>query len=177
MCRLKGCYSAFVPRRSFTVKKPLVWAFALWIGTATIGLSVQMVSAAETKDSDATKKARNPDAVKKERCERNAMLHLYTGQQKTRYIQECLAREEEQEGKAAKRQPGVRPSGRAAVPRVTPLGPGNPPSTSTGSTTPSNAAVAPSAPVIGSTGTSTTGSSATSISGSSGSSTGSSGGR
>jgi hypothetical protein len=129
-----------------------------------------LASAAEAKDPDAMKaaEAKDADAVKKERCERNAMLHLYTGQQKTRYIQECLAREEEPEGKAAAPQPGVRAPG-AAVPRVTPLGAGNPPSTSTGSTTPSNAPVAPSAPVTGSAGTST--------SGSSGSSIGSSGGR
>jgi hypothetical protein len=159
--------------------KAILLASVVLIGSAAFDLAVPSASAAEAKDPDAIKAAgaKDADAVKKERCERNAMLHLYTGQQKTRYIQECLAREEEEEGKAAKRQPGVSAPGRAAVPRVAPLGPGNPPSTSTGSTTPSNAAVAPSAPVTGSSGTSTTGSSATSISGSSGSSTGSSGGR
>jgi len=156
--------------------KGILLASVVLIGSAAFDLAVPSASAAEAKDPDAIG-AKHADAVKKERCERNAMLHLYTGQQKTRYIQECLAREEEEEGKAAKRQPGVSAPGRAAVPRVAPLGPGNPPSTSTGSTTPSNAAVAPSAPVTGSSGTSTTGSSATSISGSSGSSTGSSGGR
>jgi hypothetical protein len=159
--------------------KAILLASVVLIGSAAFDLAVPSASAAEAKDPDAIKAAgaKDADAVKKERCERNAMLHLYTGQQKTRYIQECLAREEEEEGKAAKRQPGVSGPGRAAVPRVAPLGPGNPPSTSTGSTTPSNAPVAPSAPVTGSSGTSTTGSSATSISGSSGSSTGSSGGR
>jgi hypothetical protein len=164
--------------------KAILLASVVLIGSAAFDLAVPSASAAEAKDPDAIKAAGakqadavKADAVKKDRCERNAMLHLYTGQQKTRYIQECLAREEEEEGKAAKRQPGVSAPGRAAVPRVAPLGPGNPPSTSTGSTTPSNAAVAPSAPVTGSSGTSTTGSSATSISGSSGSSTGSSGGR
>jgi hypothetical protein len=135
--------------------------------------------AAETKDPDTVKatEAKDANAVKKERCERNALLHLYTGRQKTKYIEECLARKEEPEGKPTARQPGIRAPGEAAVPRVTPLGPGNPPSTSTGSTTPSNAPVAPSAPVTGSAGTSTTGSSATSTSGSSGSSIGSSAGR
>jgi hypothetical protein len=159
--------------------KAILLASVVLIGSAAFDLAVPSASATEAKDPDAINAAgaKHADAVKKERCERNAMLHLYTGQQKTRYIQECLAREEEEEGKAAKRQPGVSAPGRAAVPRVAPLGPGNPPSTSTGSTTPSNAAVAPSAPVTGSSGTSTTGSSATSISGSSGSSTGSSGGR
>jgi len=121
--------------------------------------------------------AKDAVAMKKERCERNAMLNLYMGRQKTRYLQECLAGKEEPEGKAAARQPAVRAPGGAAIPRVAPLGAGNPPSTSTGSTTRSNAPVAPSAPVTGSAGTSTTGSSATSISGSSGSSIGSSGGR
>src|SRR5262245_12781590 len=157
--------------------KTILLASSFLIGSAAFDPSPAW--AAETKDPDAMKatEARNADAVKKERCERNAALHLYTGRQKTKYIQECLARKEEPQGKAAARQPGVQAPGPEAVPRVTPLGAGNPPSTSTGSTTPSNAPVAPSAPVTGSAGTATTGSSATSTSGSSGSSIGSSGGR
>jgi|SRR5262245_26334933 len=159
--------------------KAILLASVVLIGSAAFDPSVPSASAAGPKNPDEMNaaEAKDADAVKKERCERNATLHLYTGQQKTRYIQECLARKEEPEGKAAARQPGVRAPGQEAVPKVTPLGTGNPPNTSTGSTTPSNAPVAPSAPVTGSTGTSTTGSSATSTSGSSGSSTGSSGGR
>jgi hypothetical protein len=150
------------------VTKAIVLASALLIGGAAFGLSAETALAAEPK---------GVDTVKKERCERNAMLMLYTGKQKSRYIQQCLAAKEEPSEKAAARQPGVLPPGPTGVPRIAPLGGGNPPSTSTGSTAPSNAPVAPSAPVVGSSGTSTTGSSATSISGSSGSSIGSSGGR
>ncbi|HKS87446.1 MAG TPA: hypothetical protein VJR71_18375 [Pseudolabrys sp.] len=119
--------------------------------------------------------AKGADAVKKERCEREAMLNLYMGKQRINFIRQCLARNKRPPGKAAAHQQGIRPSGQTGTRSVTPLGSGNPPSTSTGSTAPSNAAVAPSAPVIGSTGTSTTGSSATSTSGSSGSSIGTSG--
>ena len=135
-------------------------ASAVLIASAAIDSSSAW--AGETKEPDPVKaaEAKNADAVKKERCERNAMLHLYTGRQKSKYIEECLARKEEPEGRATARQPGERVPGETAVPRVTPLGAGNPPSTSTGSTTPSNAPVAPSAPVTGSAGTSTTGSSA-----------------
>jgi hypothetical protein len=148
--------------------KAIVLASALLIGNAALGLSGETAVAAEEKGADATKK---------ERCERDAMLHLYMGKQKSRFIRQCLASKEQPPGKAAARQPSVRRFGAPAVPRITPLGGANPPSTSTGSTAPSNAPVAPSAPVIGSTGTSTTGSSATSISGSSGTSIGSSGAR
>jgi len=159
--------------------KAVLLASVVLIGSTAFDRSVPSASAAEPKNPHAINaaEAKDADAVKKERCERNAALHLYTGRQKTKYIQECLARKEEPEGKAAARQPGVQAPGPEAVPRVTPLGAGNPPSTSTGSTTPSNAPVAPSAPVTGSAGTATTGSSATSTSGSSGSSIGSSGGR
>src|SRR5262245_46167426 len=156
--------------------KTIILASVVLVGSAAFVPSAPSAWAAETKEPEA-KAAKDADAVKKERCERNATLHLYTGRQKTKYIQECLARKEEPQGKAAARQPGVQAPGPEAVPRVTPLGAGNPPSTSTGSTTPSNAPVAPSAPVTGSAGTATTGSSATSTSGSSGSSIGSSGGR
>jgi hypothetical protein len=158
--------------------KAIVLMSALLVGGAAFGLSGKPALAAEAKRENATKaEAKGEDVTKKGRCERDAMLHLYTGKQKSRFIQQCLAAKEEPPDKAAARQPGVRPPGPIEVPGVAPLGGGNPPSTSTGSTAPSNASVAPSAPVVGSTGTSTTGSGATSISGSSGSSIGSSGAR
>jgi hypothetical protein len=161
------------------MSKAFVLASALLVGGAAFGLSGK-TALAEEKGADAVKEEKSADAVKKERCERDATLMLYTGKQKTRYIRQCLAGKEQAPRKAAVR-PGVYPPGPAATPRPAPLGGGNPPSTSTGSTAPSNAPVAPSAPVVGSSGTSTTGSSATSTSGSSGSSlggsSGSSGGR
>src|SRR5262249_30894958 len=146
----------------------LVLASAVWIGGAIFGASGVTALAAEEKSAD---------SVKKERCERDALLQLYLGKEKSRYIKHCLASKEGAPGKPVAGRPGIRPSGPPAIPRVAPLGGANPPSTSTGSTAPSNAPAAPSAPVVGSTGTSTTGSSATSISGSSGSSIGSSGAR
>jgi len=147
--------------------KAIVLASALLVAGAALSLSGETALAAEEKSADATKK---------ERCERDAMLMLLMGQQKSKFIRQCLA-SKEPPGEAGVRRLGVRPPGRAELPRIAPLGDGNPPSTSTGSTAPSNAPRAPSAPVVGSTGTSTTGSSATSTSGSSGSSIGSSGGR
>jgi hypothetical protein len=119
--------------------KAIVLASALLVGGAAFGLSGETALAAGAKGEDATKKAQ---------CERDAMLHLYVGRQKSRFIRQCLASSGRSPGKAAARQPSVRPSGPTALPRITPLGGANPPST-----TP----VAPSAPVIGSTGTSTTG--------------------
>jgi hypothetical protein len=127
----------------------IVLASALLIGGATFDLSGETAIAAG-----------GADAMKKERCERDAMLHRYMGKQRSRFIKQCLASSNRLPGKAAAR-PSVPPSGPTAIPRITPLGGANLPSTSTGSTAPSNAPVAPSAPVIGSTGTSTTGSSAT----------------
>jgi hypothetical protein len=64
------------------------------------------------------------------------MLMLLMGQQKSRFIRQCLA-SKEPPGEAVDRRPGGRPAGPTAVPRIAPLGPGNPPSTSTGSTAPS----------------------------------------
>src|SRR6476660_822814 len=142
--------------------KAIVLASALLIAGATFDLSGETALAAG-----------GADAMKKEQCERDAMLHRYTGKQRSRFIKQCLASNNRLPGKAAAR-PSVPPAGPTAIPRIAPLGGANPPSTSTGSTAPSNAPVAPSAPVIGYTGTSTTGSSATSTSGSSGSSIGSS---
>jgi hypothetical protein len=160
------------------VIKATVLIFALLVGGAAFGLLGETALAAGAKRELATKaEAKGEDVAKKDRCERDALLHLYMGEQKRRFIQQCLAAKEEPPDKAAARQPGVRPPGPTGVPKVAPLGGGNPPATSTGSTAPSNAPVAPSAPVVGSTGTSTTGSSATSISGSSGGSTGTSGAR
>src|SRR6185437_12959636 len=106
--------------------------------------------------------------------ERDATLQLYSGKQRSRFIGQCMITNERSLGKPLAQRPSDHPSGRTALPRPAPLGGANPPSTVTGSTAPSNAPVAPSAPVVGSTGTSTTGSSATSTSGSSGSSIGSS---
>jgi hypothetical protein len=129
------------------MSKTFVLASVLWISAAAFVAAGEVRSAAETKNTDAIRKA----------CEHEATLKLYTGKQRSRFIRQCLA--------------GIRPPGPTATPAVAPLA--NPRSNSGGSTVPSNAPVAPSAPVIGSTGTSTTGSSATSISGSSGTSIGS----
>jgi len=158
--------------------KTIVLISAVLVGGLAFALSGEAALAAGAKGDNAAKvEAKGEYVTKKDRCERDAMLHLYTGKQKSRFIQQCLAAKEEPPEKAAARQRAVRPPGPTGVPGVAPLGGGNPPSTSTGSTAPSNAPVAPSAPVVGSTGTSTTGSSATSTSGSSGSSIGSSSGR
>ena len=137
-----------VRRKISTMAKTFVFASALFLGAAAFGVAGETALAAEAKSVDAMKKA----------CEREATLKLYTGKQRSRFIRQCLA--------------GSRPPDPVAMPTVTPLT--NPRSTFRGGTAPSNAPVAPSAPVIGSTGTSTTGSSATSISGSSGTSIGSS---
>jgi hypothetical protein len=64
----------------------------------------------------------------------------------------------------------VRPAVGTAAPRIMPLATGSP--SSRGGTSPSNAPIEPSAPVVGSSGNSTTGSRATSTSGSSGTSIG-----
>jgi len=109
-------------------------------------------------------------------CEQQATLQLYIGQQRTRWIRECIARGGPSSGKALARRPMVHPTGPRAT-RVAPLGNGNPPSTFSGSTSPSTAPVAPSSPVVGSSGNSTTGSSASSTSGSSNSTLGGSSGR
>ena len=119
---------------------------------------------------------KSADAAKKTQCEREAAMQLYVARQKKHaYFERCLAGKELPPEQGVASRGVVRPSGRAAIPRPAPLGGANPPSTATGSTAPSTAPMAPSAPVVGSSGTSTTGSSATSISGSSGSSLGSSG--
>src|SRR5262245_1744392 len=147
--------------------KAILLASALLTGAAAFGVPGKAALAAEPKSAD---------AIKKERCELDALLHLYTGKQRSRFIKQCLA-SERPPSKPEGPEPIGHPSAPTAMPGITPLGVGNPPSTSTGSTAPSNAPVVPSTPVIGSTGTSTTGSSATSISGSSNSSIGSSSGR
>jgi hypothetical protein len=131
------------------MSKTSVLAFALLISAAAFAAAAEAPPAAEAKNADVRKA-----------CEREATLKLYTGKQRSKFVRQCLA--------------GIRPPGPTATPMIAPLA--DPRSTS-GGTAPSNAAVAPSAPVIGSTGTSTTGSSATSISGSSGTSIGSSRGR
>jgi hypothetical protein len=133
------------------MSKAFVLASVLWLGAAAFGAAGEVPPAAEEKSADAIKKA----------CESEATLKRYTGKQRSRFIRQCLA--------------GIRPPDPMATPSITPLA--NPSNTFRGGTAPSNAPVAPSAPVIGSSGTSTTGSSATSISGSSGTSIGSSRGR
>ena len=49
------------------------------------------------------------DAMKKERCERDAMLHRYMGKQRSRFIKQCLASSNRLPGRAAAR-PSVPPS-------------------------------------------------------------------
>jgi hypothetical protein len=150
--------------------KAFVLASALLIGGAAFGLSGELALAAEAKSADAAK----ADAAKKDRCELDAMLLLYLGEQKSKFIRQCLASKGPPPGKEVARRPSlVHPAG-PKMPGVTPLRGANPPRTSTGSTAISNAPIAPSAPVVGSSGISTTGSRATSISGSSGTSIGSS---
>jgi len=138
--------------------KAVVLASALLI----FGVSGEMALAVDAKSEVATKKAQ---------CERDATLQDYVGKQRARFIKKCLAGRSPV--KVTARRPAFRPLDSTEVPPVTPLESGR----SMGGTLPSNAPVAPSAPVIGSSGTSITGSSATSISGSSGTSIGSSGRR
>ena len=147
------------------MSKTYGFASALFLGAVGFGLSGQMTLAASAKKADAVMRAQ---------CEREATLQLYIGQQRSRWIRQCVANGGQSPGKPVAVRPSVHPSGPTAMPTVTPLRSGNPPSTSMGSTAPSNAQVVPSAPVVGSSGTSTTGSSATSISGSSNNSMGSS---
>ena len=113
--------------------KAIVLASALLAGGAAFGLSGETALAAGPKGEDVTKK---------DRCEGDAMLHLYTGRKKSRFIQQCLASGEPSPGKGAARQRGIPPFAPTETPRITPLGAGNPLSTSTGSTAPSNAPVA-----------------------------------
>jgi hypothetical protein len=142
--------------------KAIILATALLMGLA-FGVPGKMASAEEAKDAVATKKAQ---------CEHEATLQHYAGKQRARFIRKCLA-SGRPAGKAVAHRPAFHPLDSTEVPEVTPLGSVR----SMGATVPSNAPVAPSAPVVGSSGTSTTGSSATSISGSSGTSIGSSGRR
>src|SRR5262245_4200863 len=118
--------------------KAIVLACVLLLAGAAVSFSQETAPFAREKTVDAAKKAR---------CERDAMLMLLPGQQKSRW--QCLA-SKEPPGEAVDRQPAVRPTDLTAVPKVAPLGPGSPLSTSTGSTAPSNAPAAPSAPVVGS---------------------------
>jgi hypothetical protein len=144
--------------------KAIVLASALLVAGAAFGVPGEVVLAAQAKGAIATKKVQ---------CERDAALKNYVGKQRSKFIKKCLAGSGRSPSKAFVRRPVFRPLDSTAEPQVTPLGS----SRSMGATLPSNAPVAPSAPVTGSAGTSTTGSSATSTSGSSGSSIGSSAGR
>lgn len=132
----------------------LVSAFLL--GGAASGLPPQTALAAEAESAAAAKKA----------CEREAVRRHYTGKQRSRFIRQCLAKKDQKPDEEIV-LPDRDPFSPPVVPRLTPsrrVGPAG--------TLPSNAPVAPSAPVIGSSGTSTSGSSAISISGSSGTSIG-----
>jgi hypothetical protein len=142
--------------RRYTMQKILLLTTALFIGSA--------VSTAEPAVAAGTRSSRA-------QCEHQATLQLYIGQQRTRWIRQCEARGGASSGKALARRPVVHAAGPSAT-RMAPLGNGNPPSTFTGSTSPSNAPVAPSSPVVGSSGNSTTGSTANSTAGSSGSTLG-----
>src|SRR6185437_8630115 len=148
------------------MSKTFAFASALFLAAAAFDLSGEAALAANAKRADAVKRAE---------CQHEATLQLYIGEQRSRWIRQCVASSGQPPGKPTALRPSVHPSGPTAMPRVMPLGGGNPPSTSTGSTAPSNAPVAPSTPLVGSSGTSTTGSGATSISGSSNNSIGSSG--
>jgi uncharacterized membrane protein YgcG len=144
--------------------KIALYASAFALGVAVIASAGDPAMAAKTKNEDAGKRAE---------CQREATL--YIGELKAWWMKRCMAGKDQV--KPAAVEPAVHAPGPAAMPRnVTPLGAGNPPSTSTGSAAPSTAPVAPSAPTVGSSGTSISGSGATSTSGSSNSSIGSSGG-
>jgi hypothetical protein len=155
-CDAKRTYGEVPPCRRHSFLRLL-----FILGAAAFGLSGKTALAAS---------ANRADAVKRAECEREATLRLYIGKQRSRWIRQCVASSGRSPGKPMALRPSV-----TTMPRVTPLGGGNPPSTSTGSTAPSNAPVAPSTPVVGSRGTSTSGSSATSTSGSSNNSIGGSG--
>src|SRR5581483_7324010 len=143
------------------MSKAFLLMSALLLGGAAIGLSSPTVLAAEADSAAAASKA----------CEQDAARQHYVGKKRSRFIRQCLAKKDHARGKAVAR-PDIQPSDPFAMPRPAPLRRSSPPGTSIGGTVPSNAAVAPSTPVVGSTGTSITGSSATSISGSSGTSIG-----
>jgi uncharacterized membrane protein YgcG len=135
----------------------------------TVALAVAAAACA-TPGEPAFSKAKKAHAQTKAACERQATLQLRVGKERARWIRRCVAKGGPFHGKAAAHRPLVHPSGRTAIPRAVPLGSGRP--SSMGSTAPSNAPVAPSAPVIGSSGNSTSGSRATSTTGSSNSSIG-----
>ena len=141
-------------------------ASALFLGAALLSPTNSALAAGPKKEEDAEKRAE---------CAREATL--YIGELKSWWMKRCMAGNGRPPGKPAAVEPSVHPPGPTAMPRsVTPLGAGNPPSTSMGGTAPSTAPIAPSAPTVGSSGTSITGSGATSTSGSSNSSIGGSGG-
>ena len=148
------------------MSKTLVFASALFLGVAAFGFSGETALAASAKKADTAKRAE---------CERKATLYHYMGEQRSKWIRQCLAGSGRSPGKPMARQPIVLPSDSTEVPTVMPLRSGSPPSTSMGGTVPSNAPVVRSAPVGGSSGTSISGSSATSITGSSNNSIGRSG--
>src|SRR4029078_3268878 len=124
------------------MSKTVVLASALFLGAAAFGLSAEPGLAASAKRAHALKTAE---------CEPKATLQLYTGEQRSRWVRQCVAGKGRSPGKTM----AFRPTRPTAMPRVTPLGSGM------GSTAPSNAPVAPSTPVVGSSGTSISGADAT----------------
>jgi hypothetical protein len=148
------------------MSKKARFASALFVGAAVfVSVGEPALAARAKKEIDG----------KRAECAREATL--YIGELKGWWMRRCMAGEGRSPGKPEAGPPSVRPSGPTGTPTtVTPLGAANPPSTSTGSTAPSTAPVAPSAPAVGSSGTSTSGSSATSTSGSSNTSIGGSSG-
>jgi hypothetical protein len=113
------------------MSKTFVITSALFLGAAAFGLSGGTALAASAKTADAVKRAE---------CEREATLQLYIGEQRSRWIRQCVASSGRSPDKPVALRPSVHPSARTAMPRVTPLG-GSNPRTSTGNTAPSNAPV------------------------------------
>jgi hypothetical protein len=139
-------------------------------------LSALLTAGASFSAFDSALAAKAARGVHAADCEHEATMLQYIGQERTRFVRHCIATGGPSVGKTLARRPIVHPSGPTAT-GVPPLGKGNPPSTATGSTSPSTRPVAPSTSIVGSSGTSTSGSSATSITGSSGSTLGGSSGR
>ena len=147
--------------------KMFVFASALLLGAAVFGSTGDLVLAAGAKSENAEKRAE---------CAREAAL--YIGELKGWWMRRCMAGNARPSGNPAAHEPTVHPPGcRGNAAQRDPVRwRVHAPSTAAGSTAPSNAPVAPSAPTVGSSGTSISGSGATSISGSSNNSIGSSGG-
>jgi hypothetical protein len=140
--------------------KLLKLAVTAGVAAVVIGLLGQRALAADGKQVDAGRAAE---------CRRDVVLMLYTRHAaRARWVQQCI----HEPNKVVRKTPGPRrPVTGTVIPGVRPLG-----AETTGrGTVPSNNAIQPSAPVVGSSSNSISGSSATSTTGSSGNSLGSSG--